>query len=432
MSAAASAWQGPAATASVRRQSGASGPPHGLVPSPPPRTQRRKAAAPFTSAAVRGGGGGWWGKVFRRGPPSGAAPRAAASFSGSVPAPPPVGEDLLSCMEDDGGQLDDSGTAVSFGNDDLALHAVANSVVVADLSRLGRIRVTGEDRLRFLHNQSTADFQSLREGQGCDTVFITNTARTIDRASALVMENAVIISTSADKREEILHMLDRYIFFADKVEVQDITFMTNLIAVVGPQADQLLISLNLGNIVGRPFGSHEHFQFQGTAVTVAVGCHASSSGYTFLLSTEGAGLVWRALVQGGAVPMGSRAWEIYRILQGVPVPGKELTEEFNPLEAGLWHTISTTKGCYIGQETIARLITYDGVKQHLWGVQLEGPVECNTVITVGDQKVGKLTSYTRVGDTEEHFGLCYIKRKVGQSGMEVDIQGLERPHDQKL
>eukprot|EP00850_Spirogloea_muscicola_P009354 SM000052S17746 [mRNA] locus=s52:409744:414140:- [translate_table: standard] len=423
MSAAAGAWQGPAATASVRRQAGGSGPRHGLVPSPPPRTRRWETAAPLTSAAVQGGSGGWWEKLSWRGPPGGAALRAAASSSGSLPAPPPVGEDLLSCMEDDGGQLDDSGTAVSFGNDDLALHAVADSVVVADLSRLGRIR---DGLFRMLWDAKCSDRR--RSIKGCDTVFITNTARTIDRASALVMENAVIITVSADKREEILHMLDRYIFFADKVEVQDITFMTNLIAVVGPQADQLLISLNLGNIVGRPFGSHEHFQFQGTAVTVAVGCHASRSGYTFLLSTEGAGLVWRALVRGGAVPMGSRAWEIYRILQGVPVPGKELTEEFNPLEAGLWHTISTTKGCYIGQETIARLITYDGVKQHLWGVQLDGPVECNTVITVGDQKVGKLTSYTRVGDTEEHFGLCYIKRKVGQSGMEVDIQGLDRPH----
>ena len=66
--------------------------------------------------------------------------------------------------------------------------------------------------------------------------------------------------------------------------------------------------------------------------------------------------------------LGSREWEVLRVVEGVPAPGSELTLDHNPLEAGLWHTVSFDKGCYVGQETIARLKTYDGLKQQLWGL----------------------------------------------------------------
>ena len=105
--------------------------------------------------------------------------------------------------------------------------------------------------------------------------------------------------------------------------------------------------------------------------------------------------------------------------QGVPQPGTELTEDYNPLEAGLWHAISFDKGCYIGQETIARLNTYQGVKQQLWGVQLSTPVEPGTPILVGEDKVGTLTS---ILDTAEGpLGLGYIRTKAGGAGLQVTV-----------
>lgn len=72
--------------------------------------------------------------------------------------------------------------------------------------------------------------------------------------------------------------------------------------------------------------------------------------------------------------LGSREWEVLRIQEGVPAPDRELTLDHNPLEAALWHTVSFDKGCYVGQETIARLKTYDGLKQQLWGISfVEAP-----------------------------------------------------------
>lgn len=70
--------------------------------------------------------------------------------------------------------------------------------------------------------------------------------------------------------------------------------------------------------------------------------------------------------------LGSREWEALRVVEGVPAPDRELTLDHNPLEAALWHTVSFDKGCYVGQETIARLKTYDGLKQQLWGLSFAG------------------------------------------------------------
>jgi hypothetical protein len=105
------------------------------------------------------------------------------------------------------------------------------------------------------------------------------------------------------------------------------------------------------------------------------------------------------------------------------MPERELTEDYNPLEAGLWQTISFSKGCYIGQETIARLNTYKGVKQQLWGVRLGAPVQPGSVVTLEGEKVGKLTSFT---ETERGlFGLAYIRTKAGGVGLKVQVAEVE-------
>jgi hypothetical protein len=102
-------------------------------------------------------------------------------------SPPPIDHDFLDTISVSGGKVSEDGVVESFDNDDEALDAFDNGVVVVDLSHFGRIRVSGDDRAHFLHNQTTANFESLYEGQGCDTVFVTPTARTIDIAHAWIM-----------------------------------------------------------------------------------------------------------------------------------------------------------------------------------------------------------------------------------------------------
>jgi folate-binding protein YgfZ len=296
-----------------------------------------------------------------------------------------------------------------------AIQSVQEGVVVSDRSHWGRIRVSNDDRLRFLHNQSTNDFESLKPGQGCDTVMVTSTARTIDLVTGYILDDAVLLLVSPNRREFLMQWLDRYIFFADKVKLTDVTEETATLSLIGPQSHAIVEKLGAGALIGQPYGNHALVD----GIIVAVGSGVVAPGYTLILPVAAKQTWWEKILGFGAVELSDRAWEMLRILQGRPVPDLELTDDYNPLEVGLWQTVSFNKGCYIGQETIARLNTYKGVKQYLWGIRLNDATEPGTVITIGEEKVGKLTSYTETPDG--HFGLGYIRSKAGGVGLKVQV-----------
>jgi len=320
-------------------------------------------------------------------------------------------------------------TSVIDANDVAAIQAARDSVAVCDRSHWGRIKVSDDDRLRFLHNQSTNDILLLQPGQGCDTVMVTSTARTIDLVSVYIMEDAVLLLVSPNRREFLIQWLDRYIFFADKVQLKDVTDDTATFSLIGPGSDAIIQKLGAGEIIGQPYGNHQLISFPSLSegdtggVRVAVGSGLASPGYTIILPALNQEKVWSKIVEAGAIPMSDRAWDVLRVLQGRPSPDHELTDDYNPLEAGLWQTISFSKGCYIGQETIARLNTYKGIKQYLWGIRLNAPAVPGTVITVGDEKVGKLTSCTET--TDGYFGLGYIRTKAGGADLKVHVGEVE-------
>lgn len=289
--------------------------------------------------------------------------------------------------------------------------------LIYDRSHWGLLRISGEDRLRYLHNQSTNNIQQLKPGQGCDTVFVTSTARTIDLATVYLTEEAILVLVSPNRRQYLLEWLDRYLFPMDKVELADLSSEYAVFQLIGSESDTLLKQLGLETIIDRPQFSHQLVTIDDIEVRIAVGSGLAIPGYTFIAAKAKADSIWQKLTANGAKPIDDLAWEQLRILQGRPVPDKELTEDYNPLEVGLWQCISFDKGCYIGQETIARLNTYKGVKQRLWGVKLNAAVEPETKITVGEEKVGVLTSYTPIEGG--HFGLAYVKTKAGGAGLKV-------------
>lgn len=306
---------------------------------------------------------------------------------------------------------------ICFANEAVASAAARSGVALYDRTHWGRIRVSGGDRIRFLHNQSTNDFNRLQPGQSCDTVFITSTARTIDLATAFVTEDAAILLVSPNRSQQLMTWLDRYLFPMDRVDLEDITQTTACFSLIGENSDSFC--QQLGITADLPEGTHQLISIDGIEVRIATGSGLATAGYTLLFETTHAATLWQRFVDAGAVPLGEQVWEQLRILDGRPLPNTELTEDYNPLEAGLWQTISFEKGCYIGQETIARLNTYKGVKTQLWGIQLAAPVEAGTAITIGEEKIGTLTSV--VATETGIFGLAYIRTKAGGAGLKVQV-----------
>lgn len=319
-----------------------------------------------------------------------------------------------------GAVFDESGAVpLSFGNDTEAIAASQTGAALCDRSHWGLLKLSGEDRLTFLHNQSTNHIDAREPGQGCDTVFVTSTARTIDLATAYMTPDAVLLLVSPNRRGYLLEWLDRYIFPMDRVKLQDLGDEFAPFSLIGPQSPQILEKLGATVPENWPPGHHRIAELGGATVRIAAGSGLATPGYTLIVPAGAAADLWTALAAAGAVPAGDRVWERLRIEQGRPAPDRELTEDYNPLEAGLWGTISFDKGCYIGQETIARLNTYKGVKQRLWGIRLQDTAEPGSAIVLDGQKVGKLTSVT---ETEAGpFGLAYVRTKAGGPGLTVEV-----------
>ncbi len=288
-------------------------------------------------------------------------------------------------------------------------------MALLDRSEWGCIAVTGDDRMRFLHNQTTNDLQSLSPGQGCGTVFVTSTARTLDLVSAYVRETDVLLLTSPGMASTLVEWMDRYIFFADKVTPKDITEETFVLSVVGPQAEERLTTLVKADLPELPY-AHQPITIANRAVTVAADNSLALPGYTLVGNRADADAVLSAI--GDILTLPDADVEQLRIEQGLPLPRRELTEDDNPLEAGLWSAVSFNKGCYIGQETIARLNTYQGVKKRLWGLALSEAVAPETVLTLDGEKVGEVRSIAALPDGTA-VGLGYVRTKAGGDGLVV-------------
>ncbi len=293
---------------------------------------------------------------------------------------------------------------------DRVLFCDSDRVSFVDRSSWGLLQFTGAERLKYLHNQSTNKFDHLQPGEGCQTVFVTSTARTLDLATTYVTEDGVLAIVSPQRREYLMKWLDRFIFPFDKVKLEDISSEFGLFTLLGEKSNNLLQNLGLNSLIGQPEGTHQLLEIENIPVRVAVGSDLAIPGYNLIFKREYKEKLQEKLLENGVELISDREWEQLRILQGRPASDRELTEDYNPLEAGLWHTISFDKGCYIGQETIARLDTYNGVKQKLYGIKLDREVTPPLPVTIEEKKVGMLTSCTVTPDGI--FGLAYIKTKA--------------------
>ena len=326
---------------------------------------------------------------------------------------------LLQYHHDQGATLTTAGDAVHhFGNEATVPQALSNGCLLYDQSHWGLLNFTGADRQRYLHNQSTNQIQQLQPGQSCDTVLVNSTARTIDLATVHILDDALWVQVSPQKKTFLLEWFDRFLFPMDKVEISDLSGQFNILSLMGSQAKDILEKLTGTTLADFPAGGNQQITIQGQKILCATGNSLKVPGYTLYVPAEAGVEVWQNLMDLGTLPCGETAWEKLRIHQGRPAPDQELTEDYNPLEAGLWDCISFDKGCYIGQETIARLNTYKGVKQRLFGIQLSAPVEVPCKIFVGEERAGVITSV----DPDDAFALGYIRTKVGGEGLEVTTE----------
>ncbi len=296
-----------------------------------------------------------------------------------------------------------------------------------DRSGLGRLKMTGADALDLLHRLSTQDLLRLKPGHGTATVLTSDKGRIIDLLTVWHAPDHLLLLTSAGNQGAVLAWIDRYTITED-AQTADVTPGTGLLYLFGPNAVQVAGALAGEDVRGLPLFHHTPVIAGGVAATLARAPAIAGDGF-HLLVAHGAqtAAVRAALLMLGAahglVEIGHDAFEMLRIEAGQPAFGCELDERFNPLEAGLRPHISFDKGCYIGQEVVARLDTYDKVQRAIVGLVLADarvPAPGAAVHAEG-KEAGLVTSPVFSPGLKRAIALAYVRNTFAKPGSRVQV-----------
>lgn len=272
----------------------------------------------------------------------------------------------------------------------------------------GWLRIQGEDRAAFLQRQSTNDVRLLQAERPLITVLTSPTARILDVLILLYEENEIGVITLPDYAEKTARYLRSRIFFMDKVAVTDESTNWAQVDLIGEQAGEMAAAL----CRNEEFEGSRYLPLPPTL----------NLGYRLLLPRQAAHAARSALAKAGWVEISTEERHILRVEAGLPAPHSELTEEYTPLEVGLQFAVSSTKGCYTGQEVIARQITYDKVTRRLCGIRLSAPAPVGARLWAedGEMLVGELTSFAQ-SPRFGAIGLSVLKRPYDELGTKLHI-----------
>ena len=302
---------------------------------------------------------------------------------------------------------------------------------VVDLSFRGRLCLTGADRVRLLHGQVTNDVQKLKVGEGCYAALVTNKGKLQADANIYALASELLVDFEPGLTTSLTQRLDHYIV-ADDVEIIDVAPHYALLSVQGPATSGVIARLGLDlDLPATPLGfvhvadpTLGDLYFMRHARTGTDGCDA-------FIPTAAAGMVFDKLVaaaraEGGGVA-GFDALELARFEAGIPRFGVDMDETHLPPEAGLEsRAISYAKGCYIGQEVIARLRTYGQVAKALRRLRLPDtvaslPSKGDTLFLDG-REVGKVTSARHSPRQQANLAWAYVRREANAPGTRLTLR----------
>lgn len=313
-------------------------------------------------------------------------------------------------------------TIVHYGDSQSEYNAVVNSAAVIDSSTLGRLWMRDRDRSALLHRLSTNTIEELEAGQGTQTVLTNHNGRIIDLLTVHVLPEQLLIVTSAQQRSTVFHLLRNNIFFNDKVKLEDASDNLGQLMLYGPRSAEVLQTLTGTSVMDLPLHAITSVVLGTSSVWIARSQPLGGDGFALYVSVSDLPQVWTSLLEAGTHPLGAVAFDILRVEAGYGIYGRELSLEYIPLETGLWHAISFSKGCYVGQEIIARMESRNRLAKQLRGLKLTAPVDVTSKLDVSGKEAGELTSVV----FSPRFGpiaLAYIRTAYAEPGTTVNITG---------
>jgi folate-binding protein YgfZ len=304
---------------------------------------------------------------------------------------------------------------------------------VLDVSFRALLMVRGRDAPKFLNNIVTNDVAALSDGSGCHALKVSLQGKVEAALRLLRVGDDIWCDLEPTPLGALIEALRKRIILAD-VALHDESDRWATFSIQGPRASALLAALGLDVQRLQAMHAHTAATLGDVPVRVVRSDHTGDGGYDVFVAVESAPSVWDALLACDAAvrPVGLAALDARRIEAGIPWTGREITSDRLPQEVGLdegW--ISHTKGCYLGQETIARLHHLGHVNRHLRGLLVQGeasPMPGNVLRAAG-KEVGTITSAAVSPRLEQPIALAYLRRGHAEPGERVEVvSGSETMH----
>jgi folate-binding protein YgfZ len=285
-----------------------------------------------------------------------------------------------------------------------------------DRSERGKLALTGSDARSFLAGQVTNDIEGLQAGAGCYAAFLTHKGKMLGDLRVLAVDTPapeLALDTERATLQALFDMIRRFKIGYD-VELHKRTLQRGLLSLIGPSARAVAGAAGLA--------AEEHAHRPGTIDGRPVRLVATDVGVDVLCDADDTDAVRAALQRDGATPVSEDAVEIVRVERGRPRYGAELDDSTIPQEAGLnERAVSFTKGCYVGQETVARLFYRGKPNRHLRGLRLSEPVPAGAELRLGERVVGHVASAV-VSPAYGPIALALVRREAAV-GDGVAVEG---------
>ncbi|MEA2129254.1 MAG: hypothetical protein QOJ85_2145 [Solirubrobacteraceae bacterium] len=285
-----------------------------------------------------------------------------------------------------------------------------------DRSERGKLALTGGDAKSFLAGQVTNDIEGLTGGAGCYAAFLTHKGKMLGDLRVLAVDEPapeLLLDTERPTLQALFDMIRRFKIGYD-VELHKRTLQRGLLSLVGPGARAVAGAEDLP--------AEEHAHRAGSIGDRPVRLVATDVGVDVLCDADDTEAVRGALLDAGATPVSEAAAEIVRVERGRPRYGAELDDATIPQEAGLnERAVSFTKGCYVGQETVARLFYRGKPNRHLRGLRLSEPAPAGAELRLGERVVGHLAS-SLVSPVHGPIALALVRREAAV-GDTVAVEG---------
>lgn len=308
---------------------------------------------------------------------------------------------------------------------------------IVDLSARSRFQVSGSEAVQFLNGLITNDMKTLAESHWMPAAFPNVQGRLIasvrvvrkpDDATGKKPISFFLIDTEPATREAVLKTIERFTLAGD-FHVVDLTSQTALLSLQGKRAAEIIGSVMGESASGISAYGATQIEWQKRSLTVLRATHTAEDGFDIVVSADQATALWDALVNVGATPVGQEALDRLRIEAGIPRYGIDMDETNVVTETGLDEAVSYTKGCYIGQEIIARIKYRGHVAKKLVGLFFDRPFKIDQdarIKLADDKEIGRITSHTMSPHLGSTIALGYVKYDYLAAGTEVRVVSGER------